>query len=95
MQTQYTGLDKQNISAKIVNIFLPIISAYVVVLLSTHNICFGREIRKLFFLFNIKSRPQGYKTFSCSTQLSTKFQLLIKTKISTNEDLVSCFKSLR
>ena len=25
------------------------------------------------------------KLFSCSTQLSTKFQLLIKTKIPTNE----------
>ena len=24
---------------------------------------------------------RGYKTFSCSTQLSTKFQLLIKTKM--------------
>ena len=31
--------------------------------------------------------------FSCSIQLSTKFQLLIKTKIQTNEE-VSCFKSL-
>ena len=29
--------------------------------------------------------PRGYKLFSCSTQLSTKFQLLIKTKILTNE----------
>ena len=29
--------------------------------------------------------------FSWSTQLSTKFQLLIKTKIPTNEE-VSCFK---
>ena len=34
------------------------------------------------------------KLFSCSTQLSTKFQLLIKTEIPTNED-ISCFKSLR
>ena len=34
---------------------------------------------------------RGYKTFSCSTQLSTEFQLLIKTKIPT----VSCSKSLR
>ena len=32
--------------------------------------------------------------FSCSNQLSTKFQLLIKTKILTDEE-VSCFKSLR
>ena len=34
------------------------------------------------------------KLFSCSTQLRTKFQLLIKAKIPTNEE-VSCFKSLR
>ena len=34
------------------------------------------------------------KLFSCSTQLSMKFQELIKTKIQTNEE-VSCFKSLR
>ena len=37
--------------------------------------------------------PEVIKLFSCSTQLSTKFQLLIKTKIPTNEE-VSCFKSL-
>ena len=39
-------------------------------------------------------RSRGYKTFSCSTQLSTKFQLLMKTDITANED-VSWFKSLR
>ena len=38
--------------------------------------------------------PEVIKLFSCSTQLSSKFQLLIKTKIPTNEE-VSCFKSLR
>ena len=38
--------------------------------------------------------PEVIKLFSCSTQLSTKFQLLIKTKILTNEE-VSCLKSLR
>ena len=38
--------------------------------------------------------PQGYKLFlTCSTQLSTKFQLLITTKIPTNKE-VYCFKSL-
>ena len=37
---------------------------------------------------------QGYKTFSCSTQLSTKFQLLIRTEMPINEE-VSCCKSLR
>ena len=37
---------------------------------------------------------QGYLTFSWSTQLSMKFQLLIKTKAPTNEE-VSCFKFLR
>ena len=38
--------------------------------------------------------PRGYKKMSCSTQLSTKFQLLIKTKIPKSKE-VSCFKSLR
>ena len=33
------------------------------------------------------------KLFSCSTQLRTKFQRFIKTKMPTNEE-VSCFKSL-
>ena len=34
--------------------------------------------------------PGVIKQFSCSTQLSRKFQLLIKTKIPINEE-VSCF----
>ena len=33
------------------------------------------------------------KLFSCSTQLSTKFQLLIKTKMLKNKDFV-CFQTL-
>ena len=37
--------------------------------------------------------PKVIKLFSCSTQLSTKFQLLIKSKISTSKE-VSCFKSI-
>ena len=41
-----------------------------------------------------QSGPEVIKLFSYSTQLSTKFQLLIKNKIPTNEE-VSCFKSLR
>ena len=39
-------------------------------------------------------RPEVIKLFSCSTQLSTKFQLLINTKIPRNKE-VSCFESLR
>ena len=38
--------------------------------------------------------PKVIKLFPCSTQLSRKFPLLIKTKIPTNIE-VSCFKSLR
>ena len=38
--------------------------------------------------------PEVIKLFSCLTQLSTKFQLLIKTKIPKNEE-VSCYMSLR
>ena len=51
-------LINKNFQRKIVNIFLPIVLAYFLstqkkrliktILLSTHNICFGREIRKLF-----------------------------------------------
>ena len=37
--------------------------------------------------------PEFIKLVSCSTQLSTKFQLLIKAKIPKSEE-VSCFKSL-
>ena len=40
-----------------------------------------------------QSGPEFIKLFSCSTQRSTKLQLLIKTKIRTKE--VSWFKSLR
>ena len=39
---------------------------------------------------NLMNRIPGLgvvKLFSCSTQLSTKFQLLIKSKIPTNEDV--------
>ena len=36
--------------------------------------------------------PKVINLFLCSTQLSTKFQLLIKSKIPTNID-VFCFKS--
>ena len=51
-----TGLDKHNLQRTILNIFLLIILTYVLdaqknrlfetVLLTTHNICFGWEIRK-------------------------------------------------
>ena len=42
----------------------------------------------------VSTGPEVIKLFSCSTQLSTKFQLPIKTKLLTNEE-VPCFKSLR
>ena len=41
-----------------------------------------------------QTAPAPIKLFSCSTQLSRKFQPLIKTKIPTNEE-VFCLKSLR
>ena len=39
------------------------------------------------------SSPKVIKLLSCSTQLSMKFQLLIKTEIPTNEE-VYCFSSI-
>ena len=49
------------------------------------------EIRLLYY--NYLPVPAVIKYFSCSNQLSTKFQLLIETKMPTNKE-VSCFKSL-
>ena len=34
-----------------------------------------------------QSGPEIIKLFSCSTQLSTKFQLLMNTKIPTNKEV--------
>ena len=39
----------------------------------------------------MKTGPEVIKLFSCSIQLSTEFQMLIKTKIPTNKE-ASCFK---
>ena len=44
--------------------------------------------------FYIPTRSEVIERFPCSTQLSMKFQLLIKTKMLKNTDL-SCFQALR
>ena len=51
------------------------------VLLSTHNICFGGEIRKIIFDYVILSRGQYY--LCCSNWTSKKFSLFV----SIAEDL--------
>ena len=62
--------------------------------MSTNNICFHGEIRKISILFCKKkitlsgaledtTSPKDYKLFSCSTQLSMKFSLLINMKMPT------------
>ena len=43
---------------------------------------------------NISPGPKVIRLFSCSTQLSTKFRLLIKTKIPVNKNVFCCM-SLR
>ena len=53
--------------------------------------CLFRAAAELFIIW---ARPEVIKNFPCSTQLCTKFQLLIKTKLPTIEE-VYCFKSLR
>ena len=65
----HIGLDKQNFQCKIVNIFLPISFNICfgcskgrlteTVLLSTHNICFGLEIRKLIFWYALLTKRLG------------------------------------
>ena len=55
------------------------------------------SLHKIYSCYNMEVHcpgPEVIKLFSCSTQLSMKFQLLIKTKIPANKE-VSCFKSLR
>ena len=48
----------KNFQRKIVNIFLPMIFSicFETVLLSTHNICFGWEIRKIFFCYALLTK---------------------------------------
>ena len=69
----------------------------------------GNHMLRLIWPFNFKTDPQQsswlsllqvlspvpkvIKLFPCSTQLNTKFQMLIKTQIPTNEEF-SCFRSL-
>ena len=57
-QQRIIGLDKQIFKRKIVNISLPISFniCFEKVLLSTHNICFGREIRKLNFWYALLTK---------------------------------------
>ena len=44
------------------------------VLLSTHNICFACEIRKLFFDYTLLSRGQDIKSGNNSKKSGTKFE---------------------
>ena len=41
------------------------------------------QIQIILHMRNVSSGPRGYKTFSCSTQLSMKFTLLINLKFLT------------
>ena len=63
-------------------------------LLSTNNICFDGKMRKLIFNYSThfyleRPGPKVIKLFSCSTELSRKFQLLIKTKMLKNKDFLA------
>ena len=53
---------------------------------------FGKDL--LAVEFANTAWPRGYKTLSCSTQLSMKFELFIKGEMMKNKDC-SCFKTLR
>ena len=55
---------------------------------SSGSILYASDNKSVKFL---DGRPRGYKTFSCSIQLSTKFQLLIKTKILKNKKKFHAF----
>ena len=54
----------------------------------------AKKVKMIYYLNPINPGPEVINLFSRSTQLSTKFQLLVETKIPIYEE-VSCFKSLR
>ena len=49
----------------------------------------GKTSFLLSFAISYRPGPRVIKLFSCSTQLSTKFQLLIKTKIPTKKKFLA------
>ena len=63
-------------------------------LFSLSRVSLGNMLVPILAISVLLVEAQGKLIFSYSSQLSTEFQLLIKTKIPTNEE-VSCFKSLR
>ena len=50
-------------------------------LLSTHNLCFGGEIRKIIFDYTILTRGQYY--LCCSNLISKKFPLLVSMAVGS------------
>ena len=74
MCLNYNNIQGEDLASKI---YLSLSKAVILLLLVICMMLFG---------FPIKSRHRGYKTVMCSTELSIKFQLLIKT-----EKDFSCF----
>ena len=60
---------------------------------SKNKFCMGTAYGAGTKVYSNDSGPEVKKLFSCSTELSMKFQLLIKTKIPVNKEF--CFKSLK
>ena len=59
--------------------------------LKTANAVFGEyypSVIRTVLIENVRPGAEVIKLFSCSTQVSTKFQLLIKTKIPTNKEVM-------
>ena len=50
---------------------------------SKQFMCLTQSNSHLNYVLNSTARPRSYKTFSCSTQLSKKFILLINVKMHT------------
>ena len=66
-----------------------------IVCLSTYLLVVIQEKGKDVLFQSVKKefRPLCYKTFSCSAELSMKFQLLMKIRIPKNKDF-SSFKTI-
>ena len=50
--------------------------------------------KSVFRVSNQETWPQGYKTFSCSTQLSMEFVLLINVKMQTIDGILTFFSRI-
>ena len=84
---QHSSALKAKLGQHISNIYIYLYvsdkSGYAVSEITAKRPSYLSKARHISTVNGYLARPQGYKTFLCSTQLSTKFILLINVKITT------------